>query len=221
MLFVNEVFLGLIFFVLSCPLTVLSMQSWTLVLIFLTPMVIINTFSIFFHLHELWFFIQAYKYAFIAYMPGHNHNQCFYIKAIMSLVEVILSSQVVSLPLCRRHKLYNRVVIRGFFADAYFSRSAAHRPIFLTLNQVVKSASGRLKAAVGRLFGHHSISSGNDQIFGRCPADDRPEAYWWPSGFLSIAGGRQWILRSSAGHRSVSVRPSTGSVWVEFGNLDL
>ena len=70
----------------------------------------------------------------------------------------------------------NRAVTGGFLPDAYFSRSAAHRPIFLTLNHVVKSASGRLTAAARRLFGHQSISSGNDQIFGRCPADDHPEA---------------------------------------------
>ena len=63
-----------------------------------------------------------------------------------------------------------------------------------------------------------TIYSGNDQIFGRYPSDDRQEAQRWPLGLLSIAGGRQWILRSSAGHRLVSVRPSTGSLWVQFWN---
>ena len=83
----------------------------------------------------------------------------------------------------------NRAVIRGFFADAYFSRSAAHRPIFLTLNQVIKSASGRLTTAVGRLFGHSSISSGNDQIFGRCPADAPPMPRRRSSGGLPVTVG--------------------------------
>ena len=40
----------------------------------------------------------------------------------------------------------NRTVTGRFLPDAYFSRSAAHRRIFLTLNHVVKSASGRLTA---------------------------------------------------------------------------
>ena len=88
-----------------------------------------------------------------------------------------------------RHKLYKSCgdprIFRRFLLDAYFSRSAAHRPIFLTLNRVVKSASGRLTAAAGRLFGHRPILSSNDQIFGRCPGGDRPE------GVLSITAGRQ------------------------------
>ena len=58
----------------------------------------------------------------------------------------------------------------GFLPDADFSRSVACRTIFLTLNNVVKSPSGRLTIAAGRMFGRRSILSGNDQIFGRCPA---------------------------------------------------
>ena len=108
----------------------------------------------------------------------------------------------------------NRAVIRGFFTDAYFSRSAAHRLTFLTLNQVVKSASGRLKAAVGRLFGHRSISSGNDQIFGRCPADAPPTIVRRPTGDRlgscrspaddnESCDDRQVTVRSACGHRRV------------------
>ena len=79
----------------------------------------------------------------------------------------------------------NRAVIRGFFADAYFSRSAAHQPIFLTLNHVVKSTSGRLTAAAGRLFGHRPILSCNDQIFGRCPGGV-------PAAIVQTPGGHRW-----------------------------
>ena len=92
-------------------------------------------------------------------------------------------------PLWGRHKLHKSCgdprIFRRFLPDAYFSRSAAHRPIFLTLNHVVKSASGRLTAAAGRLFGHRPILSSNDQIFGRCPGSDRPE------GVQSITAGHQ------------------------------
>ena len=83
----------------------------------------------------------------------------------------------------------NRAVTGRYLPDAYFSRSAAHRPIFLTLNHVVKSASGRLTAAAGRLFGHRSISSGNDQIFGRCPADAPPMSRRQSSGGSAVTVG--------------------------------
>ena len=58
----------------------------------------------------------------------------------------------------------------GFLPDADFSRSVARWAIFLTSNNVVKSPSGRLTIAAGRLFGRQPILSGNDKIFGRCPA---------------------------------------------------
>ena len=83
----------------------------------------------------------------------------------------------------------NHAVTARFLPDAYFSRSAAHRPIFLTLNHVVKSASGHLTAAAGRLFGHRSISSGNDQIFGRCPADAPPMSRRRSSGGPAVTIG--------------------------------
>ena len=65
----------------------------------------------------------------------------------------------------------NSAMHARFLPDAYFTRSVARRPIFLTLNNVVKSPSGRLTATAGRLFGHRPIISANDKIFGRCPAD--------------------------------------------------
>ena len=99
----------------------------------------------------------------------------------------------------------NRAVTGRFLPDAYFSRSAAHRRIFLTLNHVVKSASGGLTAAAGRLFGHRSISSGNDQIFGRCPTDVPPTIV------RRLSGDRWGSCRSpaddneSCDHRQVTV----------------
>ena len=65
----------------------------------------------------------------------------------------------------------NLAVAARFLPDAYFARSVARRPIFLTLNNVVKSPSGRLTAATGGLFGHRPIFSANDKLIGRCPAD--------------------------------------------------
>ena len=79
----------------------------------------------------------------------------------------------------------NRAVTCRFLPDAYFSRSAAHQPIFLTLNHVVKSASGRLTAAAGRLFCHRPILSSNDQIFGRCPGGV-------PAAIIRTPGGHRW-----------------------------
>ena len=79
----------------------------------------------------------------------------------------------------------NLAVTARFFADAYFLTSAAHRPIFLTLNHVVKSASGRLTAAAGRLFGRWPILSSNDQIFGRCPGGV-------PAAIVQTPGGHRW-----------------------------
>ena len=99
----------------------------------------------------------------------------------------------------------NRAVTGRFLPNAYFSRSAGHRQIFLTLNHVVKSASGHLTAAAGRLFGHWSISSGNDQIFGRCPADVPPTIV------RTLSGDRWGFCRlpeddnESCDHRQVTV----------------
>ena len=64
----------------------------------------------------------------------------------------------------------NPAMLARFLLDAYFARSVARRPIFLTLNNV-KSPSGRQTAGAGRLFSHRLILSANDKIFGRCPAD--------------------------------------------------
>ena len=50
----------------------------------------------------------------------------------------------------------------------------------------------------------------------RCPGDNCQAAQRWPSELLSIAAGRQWILRSSAGHRLITVRSWTDSLWVQF-----
>ena len=122
-----------------------------------------------------------------------------------------------------RHNTYksrgDRRIFAGFLPDAYFSRSAAHRPIFLTLNHVVKSASGRLTAAAGRLFGHPPILSSNDQIFGRCPGGDRPDSRRSPLGVQLITAGRQWIPRSPAVHLRVTGRFPAGvlPIWVGFG----
>ena len=94
-----------------------------------------------------------------------------------------------------RHKLYKSGgdprIFRRFLPDAYFSRSVDHRPIFLTLNHVVKSASGHLTATAGRPFGHRLILSSDDQIFGRCPGGDRPDSRRSPLGVLAITAGRQ------------------------------
>ena len=104
----------------------------------------------------------------------------------------------------------NRAAAARFLPDAYFVRSVARRPILLTLNNVVKSASGRMTAATGRLFGHRPILSANYKIFSRCPAgvpativrrpsgdrrrssrsppddnescDHRPSTFWWLCG---------------------------------------
>ena len=51
----------------------------------------------------------------------------------------------------------------------------------------------------------------------RCPGDDRPEAHRWPSGLRSIAGGRQWILRSSVDHRQVTFWSPCGHRRVMYG----
>ena len=117
----------------------------------------------------------------------------------------------------------NRAVIGGFLPDAYFPRSAAHWPIFLTLNHVVKSASGRLTAAAGRLFSRRPILSSNDQYFQpmswRCPGGNRPDSWRSPLGVLSITAGRQWIPRSPAVHLRVTGRSPAGvrPIWVGFG----
>ena len=79
----------------------------------------------------------------------------------------------------------NRTVTGGFLPDACFSRSAAHRPIFLTLNHVVKSTSGHLTAAAERLFGRRPILSSNDQIFARCPGGV-------PAAIVRTPGSHHW-----------------------------
>ena len=59
---------------------------------------------------------------------------------------------------------------RWILLDACFSRSAARRLIFLTLNNVVKSPCGRLDDRRRETVRPPDDSSWNDQIFGRCPA---------------------------------------------------
>ena len=76
----------------------------------------------------------------------------------------------------------NPAVPARFLPDAYFARSVARRPIFLTLNNVVNSPSGCLTAAGWRLFGHRLTLSANDKIFGRCPADVTVTMARGPSG---------------------------------------
>ena len=94
----------------------------------------------------------------------------------------------------------NPAVPTRFLQDAYFARSVAHWPIFLTLNNVVKSPSGCLTAAAGGLFGYWPIFSSNDKIIGRWPTDVQATIARRPGDDrlvgLSIAAGRH----ESCGH---------------------
>ena len=115
---------------------------------------------------------------------------------------------------------YNSIplAIGRFLADCEISRSVAHRPILLTLNNVVNSPSGHLTIAAGKLFGRRPILSSNDQIFGRFPAGvpsgigrtpgDRPRATMNPA----ITG------RSPFGGCLVIGRIPSGVRWVQFSN---
>ena len=110
----------------------------------------------------------------------------------------------------------NRAVTGGFLPDAYFSRSADHRPIFLTLNHVVKSASGHLTAAARRPFGHRPISSSNDQIFGRCPGGDRPDSRRSPQDANESHGRLPVTGRSPAGVLPICVGFDWDSLWYKY-----
>ena len=105
----------------------------------------------------------------------------------------------------------NHSVTSRFLPDAYFSRSAAHQPIFLTFNHVVKSASWCLTAAAGRLFGHLSISSGNDQIFGRFPTDVPPM-------IVRRLSGDHWGSCRSLADDNESCDHRQVTVWWAFGH---
>ena len=98
-------------------------------------------------------------------------------------------------------RIINPAVTAGFLPDAYFLTSADHRPIFLTLNDVVKSGSGRLAASAGRLFGHRPIRSGNDQSSGRCPGGVPPTIGRRPSSDCRGACRSPADDNESCGHR--------------------
>ena len=62
----------------------------------------------------------------------------------------------------------------SIFAGCLFFEIGSSSADFLDLEQCRKPSSGHMTIAARRLFGHRSIFSGNDQIFGRCPADVPP-----------------------------------------------
>ena len=110
----------------------------------------------------------------------------------------------------------NPAVPARFLPDAYFARSVARRPMFLTLDNVVKSPSGRLMAAAGRLFGHRPILSGNDKIFGRCPAGVPATIVRRPGGDRRTTMNPAIIGRSPFGDRAAIAGSFTGAHWVQF-----
>ena len=71
-----------------------------------------------------------------------------------------------------------------FLPDAYFSRSVTHRPIFLTLNNVVNHPAATWRSPPGDCSAAARESCRMAKIFDRCPDGERRISVRPPMGFF-------------------------------------